>query len=98
MMRKLALTAAILILMSLGANADAGSEADFQGASPTLEKYGVIFQVDADSKAVMKKTLNNIRNALNDPRLKGKTQIELIANSAGYQIYSKSGEFESQLK
>ncbi|HVB46768.1 MAG TPA: hypothetical protein VNF69_00105, partial [Burkholderiales bacterium] len=46
----------------------------------------------------IKKTLNNIENLLHDPRLKGKVQIELIANSKGFAIYAKHNGFEKKLR
>jgi intracellular sulfur oxidation DsrE/DsrF family protein len=46
----------------------------------------------------MKKTLNNIKNALEDSRLHGKVKIELIANSMGYKVYLKGNGFEKLLR
>ncbi len=39
-----------------------------------------------------------MRNALLDPRLKGKLKLELIAYGDGFRVYQKAGPFEAQLK
>ncbi|MGA8009666.1 MAG: hypothetical protein WCA24_09785 [Thiomonas sp.] len=67
-------------------------------AQATQSHYGAIFQIDAGSPATIKKTLNNIENLLQDPRLKGKVQIELIANSKGFATYVKNNGFEQKLE
>lgn len=72
--------------------------ADLAPAQATKSQYKVIFHVDSESKPVMMKTLNNIRNLYEDPRLKGKLQVELIANSKGYMIYKKGNGLEDSLK
>jgi uncharacterized protein len=85
--------AASLIIASGGALA-AGA-----GAQPTKAAYGVIFQVDQGGQGAIKKTLNNIRNILNDPRFKGrKLRVELIANSKGFAVYVKGNGFEKELR
>lgn len=43
-------------------------------------------------------TLRNIDNAMEDPRLKGKVEIELVAFSGGYTMYLKSGQYEKALR
>jgi len=44
------------------------------------------------------KTLRNINNALDDPRLKGKLQVELIAFSGGTDAFLKTSKYEDDLK
>ncbi len=70
----------------------------FHGAVATKSHYNAIYQLDTANKAVMGKTLRNIKNVLNDPRLKGKLTIELIAYAGGTNIYFKGNEFGKQLK
>ncbi|HMA32541.1 MAG TPA: hypothetical protein VKT00_12070 [Casimicrobiaceae bacterium] len=72
--------------------------APFAGAEATKDHYGVIFHIDEGGQATIKKTLTNVENLLNDPRLKGKVQIELIANSKGFAVYVKNNGFEDKLK
>lgn len=60
--------------------------------------YGAIFQIDHGGHKAIKKTLNNIKNLLEDPRLEGHITVELIANSRGYDVYTKGNGFEKELK
>jgi uncharacterized protein len=79
--------------------APGGALAAGAGAQPTKAAYGVIFQVDQGGQGAIKKTLNNIRNILNDPRFKGrKLRVELIANSKGFAVYVKGNGFEKELR
>jgi intracellular sulfur oxidation DsrE/DsrF family protein len=84
---------AAVLLAAAPARAD-----DFAGAQATKSHYGVIFHIDAGGPATIKKTLNNIENLMNDPRLKGKVEIELIANSKGFAAYVKNNGFEKKLR
>lgn len=61
-------------------------------------EYGAIFQLDSGGDHAIKKTLNNIENLLKDPRVKGHIQIELLANSKGYDVYVKNNGFEKKLR
>lgn len=72
--------------------------APFSGAQATKGHYGAIFQIDEGGEGTIKKTLNNIENLMSDPRLKGKVQVELIANSKGFATYVKNNGFEEKLK
>jgi intracellular sulfur oxidation DsrE/DsrF family protein len=76
----------------------ASAASGFDGAQATKSHYGAIFQIDSGSEGAIKKTLNNIENLLHDPRLKGKVQIELIANSRGFAVYVKGNGFEDKLR
>ncbi|HVC11170.1 MAG TPA: hypothetical protein VNE59_06015, partial [Burkholderiales bacterium] len=89
---------ALLAGLALFAAGPAAAAPDFAGAQATKAHYGAIFQIDAGSEGAIKKTLNNIENLLHDPRLKGKVQIELIANSKGFAIYAKHNGFEKKLR
>jgi intracellular sulfur oxidation DsrE/DsrF family protein len=70
----------------------------FTGAKATKKSYHAIYQLDVNDPKRIEKTLRNILNALNDPRLKGKLQVELVAFSAGTDAYMKGGKFEEDLK
>lgn len=61
-------------------------------------EYGAIFQLDSGGNHAIKKTLNNIKNLLNDPRLKGHIKVELIANSKGFDVYVKGNGFKKELE
>lgn len=45
----------------------------------------------------MKGVLRNIKNALNDPRLKGKLQVELVAFGDGVEIFKKFNGLDTLL-
>jgi len=78
-------------------NVTASAGTDFTGAKADKNHYNVIFHIDAGGEATIKKTLNNIENLLNDPRLKGKVNVELLANSKGFAVYVKNNGFEEKL-
>jgi intracellular sulfur oxidation DsrE/DsrF family protein len=70
------------------------------GAPPVPGKiYHALFIISANNKIKMNKIIDNIHNALNDPRLKGHIKIELLAFSAGSHLYFKgSGREKALLK
>ncbi len=45
----------------------------------------------------MKALFRNINNALDDPRLKGKLQVELIAFGDGVEIFRKTNQYDTLL-
>ncbi|HQU16364.1 MAG TPA: hypothetical protein PLO69_09705 [Gammaproteobacteria bacterium] len=59
--------------------------------------YSAIFQIDHGGHKFIKKALNSIKNLLEDPRVKGNITVELIANSRGYDVYTKGNGFEKEL-
>lgn len=60
--------------------------------------YGAVVQLDNGGPIAIKKTLTNVENLLNDPRLKGHITVELVANSKGFDVYMKGNGFEERLK
>ncbi|MHB8282644.1 MAG: DsrE family protein [bacterium] len=59
--------------------------------------YHAIYVISANSKVKMNKIIDNIHNALNDPRLKGHIKIELLAFSAGTHLYFKGNGYKKDL-
>ena len=92
-----ALVGAALTTLALMTCAVARAE-DTAPAVASQAHYGAIFQIDSGSPGAIKKTLNNIENLLHDPRLKGKVQVELIANAQGFAAYVKNNGFEQKLQ
>ncbi len=92
------ITALILTAMTISPAMAQSSSSEFHGAQATKAHYNAIYQIDVADKSVMGRTLRNIKNVLNDPRLKGKLTIELIAYAGGTNIYFKGNEFGKQLK
>lgn len=76
----------------------AGADGEFKGAVADKAHYGAIFQLDSGSEGSIKKTLNNIENLLHDPRVAGKIQVELLANSKGFNVYVKNNGLEPRLR
>ena len=72
---------------------------EFTGAEAKLKSYKAIYQLDSNDPKIIEKAIRNINNALDDPRLQGKLQIELITFSGGTEAYLKSSsKFEEPLK
>ena len=74
------------------------NNAAFTGAKAIQKMYHAIYQLDKNDPKVIEKTFRNINNALNDPRLAGKIQIELMAFSGGTDAYLKGSKYENDLK
>lgn len=93
---------AVVSLIFLGQNLQAQDRIavnkNYTGAEATKSKYHVIYQMDQASPEIIKKAIRNINNLLDDPRLKGKVQIELVAFSGGTEAYKKGSEYEEALR
>ncbi|MDM8176450.1 DsrE family protein [Olivibacter sp. 47] len=70
----------------------------YQGAEAIQPRYRAIYQLDSNAPATIEKAIRNINNVLQDPRLKEKIEIELIAFSGGTEAYLKNGKYEPALK
>lgn len=70
----------------------------FTGAKATKKIYHAIYQLDNADTKIIEKAIRNINNALNDPRLTGKIEIELIAFGGGTDAYMKGSKYEEDLK
>ena len=70
----------------------------FTGAKATLKHYRALYVLNSKDPKTITGTLRNINNALEDPRLKGKLEVELIAFGDGVAVYDKTGTFEETLK
>jgi len=62
------------------------------------KKFKAIYQLNSDDDKVIRGTLRNIKNALEDPRLQNKIIIELVAHSGGVTVYKKDQPYEELLK
>ena len=72
--------------------------AEFQGAKATKDHYQVVYQLNSDNENSIKGTLKNIQNALDDARLKGKLDVELVVHGSGVAVYQKDKPYEEQLR
>ena len=59
--------------------------------------YIVVSQLEKDDPKLLSKTLYNMRNTLEDPRLKGKLEMELVAFSGGTTVFLKDNPYEADL-
>lgn len=71
---------------------------DYSGAVAKKAQYRAAYQIDTKDPAIINKALRNINNALDDPRLKGKLQVEVVAFSDGVALYLKTSPYEKALK
>lgn len=70
---------------------------EFKGAEATKEHYKVLFQLDSKSPEIINKAFRNIRNILNDPRLKDRVEVQIVTFSGGTEALLKDGGFEDQV-
>lgn len=70
----------------------------FTGAKASKKKYHAIYQLDNADAKIIEKTFRNINNALKDPRLEGKIEIELVTFSGGTEACMKGSKYEEDLK
>lgn len=71
---------------------------EFTGAVPKLNEYKALYIINSSDDKRVKGALRNIKNALEDPRLKGKLEVELIVFSDGVEIYKKGSPYKETLE
>lgn len=89
------------ILISLALSRPAYSQtppSPFTGAIATHNNYNALYVLNSSEEKKIRGTLGNIKNALEDPRLKGKLQIELVVFGDGVAAFMKTSAFEQTLK
>ena len=87
----------IFCLMSSNAFSQQNTKKTIQPAAATVAQHNALYVLNQSDDKKVKGFLRNIGNVLNDPRLKGKLHIEVIAFSDGVELYKKSGEYEALL-
>lgn len=97
-MKRLAIFTMLFSLSFLGTIRAQDHTPTFSGAIATLNSYKALYVLNSGDEKKITTTLRNINNALNDPRLKGKLQIELVVFGDGVSAYLKTGPFEASLK
>lgn len=70
---------------------------DFRPAIAKKKHYNALYILNEKDDKKIRGLLRNIDNVLDDPRLKGKLHIEVIAFSDGVEMYKKSNNYESLL-
>ncbi|MCW2120900.1 DsrE family protein [Flavobacterium sp. 7A] len=100
-MKKVLLFSSVIILTSISMQSQSSileRNSNFKGATATLDSYKAIYQLDSNDPRIINKTIRNINNALEDPRLKNKLQIELVAFSGGTDAFLRDSAYEAELK
>jgi uncharacterized protein len=70
---------------------------DFHGAIANLESYKALYILNESGEKKIKGVIRNINNSLDDPRLKGKLQVELVAFGDGVELFKKSNHYDTIL-
>lgn len=71
--------------------------ASFHGTPATKTHYYAAYELNTADTSRIQATLRNLQNALNDPRLKGKIDIELVVHGGGVAVYMKNSAYEKIL-
>jgi hypothetical protein len=74
-----------------------GKSKDFHGAVAEAKSYKAVYFINDSSARKIKSTLRNIKNALEDPRLKGKLKVELVAFGDGVEMFKKINNYDTLL-
>ncbi|MFF5383692.1 DsrE family protein [Pedobacter suwonensis] len=97
-MKKLLILLQLVIMMVITTNVSAQeTKKPFRGAVAKKKSYKALYVLNSAEEKHISGTLRNINNALEDPRLKGKLEVELIAFGDGVAVYRKDGKFLEQL-
>jgi len=75
----------------------AAKAASFAGALATQKHYRAVYQLDSSDPKLINQTLHNMKNALEDPRLKGKLELELVVFSGGTVVFKKDQPYEADV-
>ena len=102
-MKKYALVLMVLIVSTSFINAQSSTNLletnrAFTGAVAKKKSYHAIYQLDTNDPKIIDKAIHNINNALSDPRLEGKIQIELVTLSGGTEAVMVGSKFEKDIK
>jgi intracellular sulfur oxidation DsrE/DsrF family protein len=69
----------------------------FSGAKATKSHYKVLYILNNGEDKRISATLRNINNALEDPRLIGTLEVELIVFGDGVAVFKKDGKYQKEL-
>ncbi|MBD1391932.1 DsrE family protein [Mucilaginibacter glaciei] len=70
---------------------------NFKGAEATKAHYKAIYYLNSNDPAKIKATLRNMDNAMDDARLKGKIELELVVFGDGTATFMKENPYEETL-
>ena len=75
----------------------AAKAAGYTGAHATKGHYRTVYQLDSSDPKLINQTLHNMKNALDDPRLKGKLELELVVFGGGTVVFRKDQPYEADV-
>jgi intracellular sulfur oxidation DsrE/DsrF family protein len=75
----------------------AAKAASYTGAPASKGHYRAVYQLDSNDPRLINQTLHNMKNALDDPRLKGKLELELVVFSGGTVVFKKDQPYEADV-
>nr|WP_226904957.1 DsrE family protein [Pedobacter schmidteae] len=97
-MKHLIFIFSILLCSTFSISAQSQTKNVFTGAKATLKHYKALYVLNNGEEKRVNSTLRNIKNALEDPRLKGKLEVELIVFGDGVSLYDKNSPYLEKLK
>ena len=75
----------------------AAKAAGYSGAPAAKGHYRAVYQLDSSDPKLINQPLHNMKNALEDPRLKGKLELELVVFSGGTVVFRKDQPYEADV-
>jgi uncharacterized protein len=69
----------------------------FPVATANSKEYKALYVLNESGDKKIRAVIRNINNALEDPRLKGKLQVELVAFGDGVELYKKTNGYDTLL-
>ncbi|SMC90352.1 DsrE family protein [Pedobacter nyackensis] len=97
-MKQLVIIFSFLLLSSISFSAQSQTKPTFTGAKATLKHYKVLYVLNNGEEKRIGAILRNIKNAMEDPRIKGKLEVELIVFGDGVALYNKNSPYMDKLK
>ncbi|WP_374460895.1 DsrE family protein [Chryseobacterium taeanense] len=92
MRNTLKIMALSMLLISLKGFAQKTS-AVYKPAKSVDREYKALYVINESDDAKIRAVVRNINNALEDPRLKGKLKVELLAFGGGVEMFRKSNPY-----
>lgn len=97
-MKKLIPIFCLICSVFLVNNAQAQNKPIFTGAKAVLKHYKALYVLNSGEEKKINGTLRNLKNALDDPRLKNKLELELVVFGDGVAVFDKNGPYQEKLK
>lgn len=66
-------------------------------AKASKKHYNALYVINESDENKIKAIIRNVGNALEDPRLKGKLEVELLAFGGGVEMFKKNNSYELAL-